>query len=109
MDGRRATSTCIRTACVDSALKIRRGPGLVLRNLRWLATEQALSDPLLGRPLLEAQRLNTRKLLAAAADRFADDIEAERLVSKLSGKGESRVSQVMEGVLYADGGQHGDD
>lgn len=42
----------------------------MIRNLKWLVTEQRVADPLLGRPVLEDLGLNTRDLLAAAADRF---------------------------------------
>lgn len=91
-DGRRTTLTCTKTACINMEIKIRHGSALVLRNLRWLISEQPLSDPLLGRPLLKALGPNTRRLLAAAPNRFAGSIDAKRFVGRFAEKGDSRVS-----------------
>lgn len=71
-------------------------------------TDQELSDPLLGRPVLEALGLSTREILAAAADRFCGSVDMERLVGTFAEEGDGRVSRVMEGVFHADGGQDGD-
>lgn len=75
-DGRRTTLMCTKTTCINTKLKTRHGSALVLRNLRWLITEQPLSDSLLGCPLLEALEQRTGAVLAAAADRFAGSIDA---------------------------------
>lgn len=48
------TIICTRAVLVDTELKIRHVAALVLRNLRWLVTEQSAFDLLLGRTVLEA-------------------------------------------------------
>lgn len=58
-------------------------------------------DPLLGRHGLEALCLNTRKLLAEAADRFSGSIDMERLIGSFAKKGDGRVSRVMEEFFHA--------
>lgn len=98
-----------KTVCINTELKIRYRFTLVLRILRWLITKQSLSDPLLGCLLLEALGLNTRQLLAAAADIFASSMDAERLVGTSAEKEDCRISLVMEGVFHADGGQHAEE
>lgn len=104
-NGERACLTCDNAVSIDTELKIRHGAALVLRNLNWLVTEQPVAEPLIGRPLLEALGLNTRELLAAAADRFAGSIDAERLLGTFAERGDGRVSRIMEGVFHADGGE----
>lgn len=93
------------TVSVYIEQKIRHGAVLVSRNVIWLVTEQSVAERLLGRLLLEALGLNTRELLAAAADRFARSIYSERLVGTFANKGDGRVSRIMEGVLYPHGGE----
>ncbi len=62
-------------------------------------------SPLLGRPLLEALGLNTRNILAAAAEKLSGAVD----VSTLLGTNpevyqDRRISRVLEGVYHADGG-----
>lgn len=107
-DGASAKLVCTKSVSVDTELHIRHGTTLRLRNLKWLVTDQRVSDPLLGRPILEALGLNTRDLLAAAADQFCGSVDAERLVGSVTNTGDGRLSRVMEGVFHADGGEEGD-
>lgn len=104
-DGASARLTCKHSVSIDTELHIRHGSTLRLRNLKWLVTDQRVTDPLLGRPILEALGLNTRELLAAAADQFCGSVDAERLIGAITDTGDGRVSRVMEGVFHADGGE----
>ena len=70
-DGKAATLTFKKAVVVDVELHIRHGTALTLWGVRWLVTDQIVGDPLLGRPLLEALGLNTREILAAAAEKHS--------------------------------------
>lgn len=71
---------------------------------RWrLVTEQRVSDPLLSCPVLEAFGLNTRDLLAAAADRFCGVVNDEKLVDYVIEERDGRIYRVMGCVSHADG------
>lgn len=59
-DEKRAYLSCTSMVTVDIELKICHGFALVLRNLKWLAKDQAVSYPLLVRSVLEALSVNTR-------------------------------------------------
>lgn len=61
---------CDRMAVMNTELIIRHEKSLMLRNISWYVTSQPLSEPLLGRPIMEALGINTKELLAAACDRF---------------------------------------
>lgn len=105
-DGNPASLTCSKIVTVDTKLHIRHGTALTLRGVRWLVTDQAVGDPLLGRPVLEALGLNTRNILAAAAEKHSGEVSVSALFSsETSSCGE--VSRILEGVLLADG--RGDD
>lgn len=56
---------------VDTELHILRGSALTLRVIRWLVPDQTVSEPSLGRPVLEFLGLNTRDILAAAAEKHS--------------------------------------
>lgn len=79
-------------------LHTRHGLSHMIRNLKWLVTEQRMSDLLLGLPILEALCLNTRELLVAVADRFCGNKHAEKLLETMVGGHNGRTSPVMEGV-----------
>lgn len=104
-DGKKASITFKKAVIVDTELHIRHGSALVLRGTRWLVTDQTVGEPLLGRPILEALRLNARKTLAAAAERHAGEVDVAKLFgtdpeTETNGK----ISRVLEGVYHADGG-----
>lgn len=80
-NGAKATMVCKEEVSIDIELHIRHGTALNMRNLKWLITAQHLSEPLLGRPILEALELNTRDLLTSAFDRLAGNANTESLVS----------------------------
>ncbi len=103
-DGKRARLICSKAACLDVELHIRHVSALKLRYLRWLISDQRLGEPLLRRPVLERLGLNTRDILAAAAERFAGCVDATLLPVSDHGSGEGRVSRVLDGVFHADGG-----
>lgn len=108
-DGNRAILTCARTLSVHTELQIRHGSALVLRNLKWLVTNQPVADPLLGRPVLEVLGLNILALLAAAAGKFSGDIDVECLIGYFDEKGDGCLSRVMEGVFHSDGGEEAEE
>lgn len=95
---------------MDTELHIRHGPSMILRNVAWLITNKQVETPLLCRPIKEAVGLNTRRLLAAAADRFAGGFDAEKKLASLTKQGDGRVSRIVEGVFHCEeGGQVEDD
>ena len=101
-DGKRAKLVCTRALVVDAELHIRHRTALVLRGVRWLVTDQAVGEPLLGRPLLEALGLNARSILAAAAEKHSGVVDMSTLFG--TDPEEGRISRVLEGVYHADGG-----
>lgn len=78
--GGKAQLVCTKSACIDTELQTRHRSSSLIRNLSWLVTGQKVVQPLVGRPVQVALGLNTRKLLAAAADRFAGSVDAERVL-----------------------------
>ena len=104
-DGKPAALTCKQVVTVDTELHIRHGSALTLRGVRWLVTNQAVGDPLLGRPILEALGLNTRDILAAAAEKHAGVVDVAALFGAGSyHKPRGKVARILEGVYHADGG-----
>jgi len=80
-------------------------PDVTLRGVRWLVTEQAVGDPLLGRPVLEVLGLNTRNILAAAAEKYSGTVDVAALLDETDAAAQvSKVSRILEGVFHADGG-----
>lgn len=53
-DGSLIKIICTHAVAIDTELHIRNGSALILRNLRWLVTQQVVDELLLRRPLLEA-------------------------------------------------------
>ena len=104
-NGKPAPLTCRQVVTADTELHIRHGSALILRGVRWLVTDQAVGDPLLGRPLLEALGPNTRDILAAAAEKHAGVVDVSALVGTDPANAPSgRVARILEGVYHADGG-----
>lgn len=102
-NGKRASLTCKKAVTVDTELHIRHGTALTLRGVRWLVTDQLVGDPILGRPVLEILGLNTRDILAAAAEKHCGIIDiAQILDAKTEPQG--KVARILEGVFHADGG-----
>lgn len=54
-----------------------------------------MTDALLGRHILEALGLNTRELLAVAADQFRGSVDADRLIGSITYTSDGRVSRIM--------------
>ena len=104
-DGKRAKLVCTRALIVDAELHIRHGTALLLRCVRRLVTDQAVGDPLLGRPILEALGLNARNMLAAAAEKHSGVVDMSTFFgTDPEVAQEGRISRVLEGVYHADGG-----
>lgn len=108
-DGQRSKIIFNKTAYIYTDVHIRHGSTLMIRNLKWLVTEQLVATPLLGLLVLDALDLNPRDLLAAAADRFSGSIDAERLVGTFAEDGNGRISRVIEGFFHAEGDDQQDD
>ena len=104
-DGKRAKLVCTRALIVDAELHIRHGTALVLRGVRWLVTDQAVGEPLLGRPLLEALGLNASNFLSAAAGKHSVVVDMSTLFgTDPEVAQEGRISRVLKDVYHADGG-----
>ncbi len=67
--------TCDRQVTLNTQLCIRHGKSLMLRNVHWYFAVEDVDEPHLGRPLLEALVLNTKKMLEAACDRHEGDVD----------------------------------
>lgn len=107
-DGNQASITCIKVLTVDTELHIRHGPALTLRGVRWLITDQTVGEPLLGRPVLEFLGLNTRDILAAAAEKYSGVVDIPDILDAIP-EPKGKVSRILEGVYHADGGVDDDD
>lgn len=99
------TQVCSRAVTIDTDLLIRHGSALTERNMRWIVTNQIVDEPLLGRPLLEALGLNTREILAAAADKHHGQVDVSTLCQQyIDLQPDGRIARVLEGFFHADGG-----
>ena len=78
-DGSPANIICNKSLTIDIELNIRHVMVLILRGVRWLVTSKMTGEPLLGRLLLEALRLNIRDALDAAADRKSGVVDVSTL------------------------------
>lgn len=103
-DGTPTIITCTHSATIDTELHIRHGSALVLRNLRWLITPQAVDEPLLSRPLLEALGFDCHQVMRSASDRFGGSVDVSTLVGNGSDFASGRVGRIIDGVFHADGG-----
>ncbi len=71
-------NACVKwthTATLDVELHARQGTTLILRNLKWLVTEQRVLESLLGRPMLDVLGLNSSDILAAASDKYGGEVD----------------------------------
>lgn len=59
----------------------------------------------MGRPILEALALNTRELLAAAADQYGESVDAKRLIGLISDAREGRVKRAMKALFHVGSGE----
>ena len=108
-EGKTATIICRQVATIDTEVHIRHGTSLVLHNVRWFVTDRKVGEPLLGRPLLDALVLNTRSILAAAANRFAGSVDMRDMLDTSCKCGNSKISRILDGVYHADGGDTNSD
>lgn len=102
-ESRNPTLVCERMVSIDIELHIRRGSDLILRNLKWLVTDQKLAEPLVGRKMLQALGLRTYSLLYAAVDIFSGIVDAQIPLGTLEEHVKSRVPRVFEGRFHEDG------
>lgn len=80
-DGKPISLICNKVVTVYTELQIRHASALTLRGTRWLVTDQTVGDPLRGRPTLEVLGLNTRNILAAAAEKHSGTVDIADLES----------------------------
>lgn len=78
--GRPAKLLCSKNVLIDTELHIYSGSEFMLFKVECLVTDQRVNKPLLGRLILDRLRLNTREILAAMADRFAETVEVVHLL-----------------------------
>lgn len=104
-NGKRAKIFCSKEVLVSTKLHISHGSALKIQNVKWLVTGQRVSAPLFGRPILDRLGLNTRELIATTADRFAANVDLERMVAATDRLVARRVLHVMEGISHADKGE----
>lgn len=102
-NGDAAPPICTKVLTIDTELHIRHGSALTLRRVRWLVTDQTVGELLLGRPVLKKLGLNTRDILAAAAEKHSGVVDLyDVLYSKPEPKG--KVSRILEGFYHSHGG-----
>lgn len=100
---------CDKMAVMTVELIVRHGKSLTLRNLPWYVTSQKMEEPLLGRPVLEALGLDTKKLLAAACDRLHGVFDMGGVIDE-EPQVCTKIARVMfQGVFYSDGSIAGED
>lgn len=71
-----------------------------------LVCNGAASEPLLGRPVLEALRMNTSDILAAAADRYNGSLCLSHLCIESEW---GRIARVYDGFNHSDHGTDDDE
>lgn len=62
--------TCYKVAKLDIYLKIRHAPNSILRNIKWMVTEEQNSTPIIRRSVLESLDFDNREMLLAHRDRY---------------------------------------
>lgn len=67
---------CDREVTIDTELLIRHGKSLLIRKLKWFVAVDEVEEALLGRPIQEALRLNTKQILEALCDRLEGALDA---------------------------------
>lgn len=103
-----ATIEYDRELKITTELLIRHGTSLKLRNSRWLVAKEDIDGPLLGRPTLEALGLDTKKLLAEAADKYGGEIDLAGLVPDETHPEGSVARILSSGVYHSDHAEHGE-
>lgn len=103
-NGQRASLICSKVATVDTELHVWHWTALILRMVRWLVTNQMVGEPLLGRPVLEELDLNTRIILAVAADKHSGIADVSSLLEEDRTPPTGRVARILEGVYHPEGG-----
>lgn len=85
---------CKKAITVDMLWHIRHGNSLTLRGVRWFVTEQAVGEPLLGRPLLWTLGLNCTEMRGAASAGDNGDVDASTILADAADRpvGESTAS-----------------
>ncbi len=68
---------CAKELKLTIKRNIRNSNSLRLRNCVWLVAAQPVREALLGLPLLGRMGLDTKAALAAACDKYADDIDLD--------------------------------
>lgn len=96
--------SCNQAVTIDKQLHIHHGSAIILRGLIWLVIPQALGEPLLGRPVLEALGLDCHNVLTTAAERHGGNVDVSTLVGNQSDFRTGLIDRVLEGVLGSDGG-----
>lgn len=66
-----------------------------------LVTDQAVGEPLLGRPVLEFLELNTRDILAAAAEKHSGVVD---ITEYFNATPKGKVARILDGVYHSEGG-----
>lgn len=94
---------CTKVITMDTKLHILHGSALTLRGVRWLVTEQSVSEPQIGRPVIKFHGLNTRGILTAAAEKYSGVFEILNAL-KSSTEPRGKVAKILEGLHYSNGG-----
>lgn len=74
--------TCSREVQLDVQLRIRHGEKLMLRNVKWLVSDDALAHAYVGMHILTALGLDNRVMLAAARDRLGSVVDVAELLQR---------------------------
>lgn len=81
-DDNKASPICTKVLIVDTECHIRHGAALTMRGVCWLVTEKTVGQPLLGRAILEMLGLNSRSILAAAAENRSGVVDVHQLLNQ---------------------------
>lgn len=72
-----------------------------------METDEVVLDPLLSRPLLEALGINTRDILAAAAEKHSRIVDVKTLLNpKDDLNSNGRVFRIIEGLFQVNNGAY---
>ena len=93
-----------REVMVTTELLIRHGRSLKIRNMKWLVSTQELSEPLLGRLVLETLGTNTERLIASASDAFEGSADADTLLEGDEQPTGSLARLIASGIFHSDHG-----
>jgi len=85
-------------------MHIRHGSSLALRNVKWYVTKKPISEPLLGRPTLEALGLDVKATLLAACERFDGEVDVSKLLQAREYPAGTVARVLYDGVFHSDRG-----